>query len=102
MGIKGHSLGGYCILVRVTIAVMTRRPKQLGEERVNLAYTFPSLFPTEGNQDKNSNWAGNWRPETTQRLWSSTAYWLAPHGLLSLLSFKTQDHQHRVALPTMG
>ena len=23
------------------------------------------------------------------------AYWLSPHGLLSLLSYKTQDHQSR-------
>ena len=29
-----------------------------------------------------------------QRPWS-IAYWLAPHGLLNLLSYRTQDHQSR-------
>ena len=28
-----------------------------------------------------------------QRLWRGAAYLLAPHGLLSLLSYRTQDHQ---------
>ena len=31
-----------------------------------------------------------------------TAYWLAPHGLLSLLSCRTQDHSTGMAPPTMG
>jgi hypothetical protein len=30
-----------------------------------------------------------------QRLWKSDAYCLAPHGLLSLLSYTTQDLQTR-------
>jgi hypothetical protein len=31
-----------------------------------------------------------------QRPWRRAAYyWLAPHGLLSLLSYRTQDHQPR-------
>lgn len=30
-----------------------------------------------------------------QRLWRSAVYLLAPHGLLSLLTYSTQDHQHR-------
>ena len=28
-----------------------------------------------------------------QRPWREAAYWLASHGLLSLLSYRTQDHQ---------
>lgn len=39
--------------------------------------------------------AGTWRQELTQRSWRDTAYWLAPQGLLSLLSYRTQDHQRR-------
>jgi hypothetical protein len=27
--------------------------------------------------------------------WRSAAYWLAPHGLFSLYSYKTQDHVPR-------
>ena len=30
-----------------------------------------------------------------QRLWRGAAYWLAPHGLLGLLSYRTRDHQPR-------
>ena len=39
--------------------------------------------------------AGTWRQELKQRPWRSTDYWLAPHGLLSLLSYSYQDHQPR-------
>lgn len=31
----------------------------------------------------------------------SLAYWLAPQGLLSLISYSIQDFLHRVAPPTM-
>lgn len=38
-----------------------------------------------------------------QRSWRGTAcYWLAPHGLMDLLSNRTQDRQDRVAPPTMA
>jgi len=30
-----------------------------------------------------------------QIAWRGAAYWLAYHGLLSLLSYRTQDHQPR-------
>ena len=36
-----------------------------------------------------------WRQELKQRPWRGAAYWLAPHGLLSLLSYRPQDHQPR-------
>jgi uncharacterized protein Veg len=42
--------------------------QHLGEERVNLAYTFTSVFITEGSQDRNSNKAGTWRQALMQRL----------------------------------
>lgn len=48
------------------------------EEGVNLAYTSPALFITEGVR------AGTWMKEV--------AYWLAPHGLPSLLYCRIQDH----------
>jgi hypothetical protein len=34
----------------------------------------------------------NLKQELMQRPWRNTACWLAPHGLLSLLSYTTQDH----------
>ena len=36
-----------------------------------------------------------------QRPWMGAAYWLAPHGLFSLLSYTTPDHQPRSA-PTQN
>jgi hypothetical protein len=30
-----------------------------------------------------------------QRPWKDAAYWLAPHGLFSLLSYRIQEHQPR-------
>jgi len=47
------------------------------------------------NQDRNSNRAETRRQELMQRPWRGAEYWLAPHGLLHLLSHGTQDHQPR-------
>lgn len=41
---------------------------------------------TRGSQGR------NWEQKLKQTPWQSTAYWLAPHGSLSLLSCTTQDH----------
>jgi hypothetical protein len=38
---------------------------------------------------------GSWRQELTQRPWRGVAYWLASHGLRSLLFYTTQNHQLR-------
>ena len=53
------------------------------------------LFITEGNQERNWNRAWTWRQEPTQRPQRSAAYWLTSHGLLSILSYRTQDYQSR-------
>ena len=37
-----------------------------------------------------------------QRLWRGAAYWLAPHGLLSFLSYRTQDYQPRDGITHRG
>jgi len=38
---------------------------------------------------------GTWGHELMQRPWRRDAFWLASPGLLSLFSYKTQDHQPR-------
>jgi hypothetical protein len=69
--------------------------KQVGEERVYSAYTSTLLFIIRGSQDWNSSRTGTWRQELMQRPWRDAAYWLASPGLLSLLSYTTQNYQPR-------
>jgi hypothetical protein len=80
----------------------TMTQKQVGEERVYFAYISISIFIIEGNQDKNSIRAGTWRQELMQRPWRSAAYWLTPHGLLSLLSYRIQNLQPRNGPTQLG
>ncbi|KAM7325014.1 hypothetical protein ACRRTK_015267 [Alexandromys fortis] len=50
---------------------------------------------TENSEGRNSHRAGIWRQELMQRPWKGAAYRLAPHGLLNLSPYRTQDHQPR-------
>jgi hypothetical protein len=70
--------------------------KQLGEERVYSAYTFTSQFIIKRSQGRNSSKAGTWSQELMKRPQRGTAHWLVPHGLLCLLSYRTQEHWLRV------
>ena len=72
--------------------------KQLGEERVYSTYTAP--FITKGMQDRNTTRAGSWRQELMQTPWREAAYWFASHGLLSQLSYRTQNTSPGMAPPT--
>ena len=76
--------------------------EQVVEESVYLAYISILLFIIEVSQDGNSNRAGTWRQELMQKPWRGAAYWLAPHGLFSLLSYRTRTTSPGVAPPTMG
>jgi len=69
--------------------------EQVSEEKVYSAYTSTLLLISKGSWDRNSNRTGSWRQELRHWLWSDTAYCLAPHVLLSLLSYRTQNHQRR-------
>ena len=67
----------------------------LGGGGIYSVYTSTALFITEGSQGRNSSRVGTWRQELMQRPWRDAAYWLAHHGLLSQLSYRTQIHQPR-------
>jgi hypothetical protein len=69
--------------------------KEVGEERVYSVYTSTLLFITKESQGRNSYRAGTWRQELMQRPWRDVLYWLASPGLLSLLSYRTQDYHPR-------
>ena len=60
----------------------------LKEERGYLAYI-------PGHSALREAKAGTWRQELKQRLRKNTADRLAPHGLLSLLSYIARDHMLR-------
>jgi hypothetical protein len=62
--------------------------KQVGEERVYLAYTSILLFITKGSQ------------ELMQRPWRDVLYWLASPGLLNLLSYRTKTTSPEMVPPT--
>jgi hypothetical protein len=82
------------VLGRVSTAAM--KPWGLKASRGGcLAHASISLFIIKGSQVRNSIRPGTWRQELMRRPWRCAAYWLAPHGLLSLLSFRCQDHQPR-------
>ena len=66
-------------------------------------YIYPESQSTEGGPPRQELKRGRtWRQEPMQRPWRGAAYWLVPQGLLSLLSYRIQDHSSEVALPTMG
>jgi hypothetical protein len=67
----------------LSIAVIKTMTKgNLGRE----VYFFLQLKSfIEGSWDRNSSRTGTWRQELMQRPRRSAAYWLALHGLLSLL-----------------
>jgi hypothetical protein len=70
------------VLYRVFTAVIEHHDQeQLGKERI---YFILQLIVHQSEEELK---AGTWRQELMQRLWRGAAYWLAPHGFFSLLSF---------------
>ena len=64
---------------------------QVGEERVYSAYTSILLFITK--EVRTGTQAGQEAGADAEAM--EECYWLASPGLLSLLSFRTQDYQTR-------
>jgi hypothetical protein len=67
--------------------------KQVGEERVYSAYTFHIAFDHQRKSGLGLKQVR--KQELMQRPWRDVLYWLACSGLLSLLSYRTQDCQPR-------
>ena len=85
----------FSVLLRVITAARKHHDqKQLGQERVEFKLTFPGNSPSlrEGRagQGRNKNRPGTWRQEL-----KGASYWFAPNSLLSLLFYRTQNHQPR-------
>jgi hypothetical protein len=71
--------------------------KQVGEERVYSAYTSTLLFITEGRTGTEAGQEAGADAEAMD-----VPYWLASPGLLSLLSYRTQDYQPRDSIILNG
>ena len=82
--------------------MMKHSKKQVGEERVYLAYTSTFLFITEGCQDRNSNRAGSQRQELMQRPCRGAIYWVTSHGLFIPPYYRTHDHLSRDSTTHQG
>jgi hypothetical protein len=67
--------------------------KQVGEERVYSAYTSMLLFITK--EVRTGTQAGQEAGADAEAMEGDVLYWLASPGLLSLLSYRTQDYQPR-------
>jgi hypothetical protein len=63
---------------------------KVGEKRIYLAYSSTLLFITKGSELKRGS-RMDVGPDTVAM--KGTAFWIVPHGFLSLLSSRTQDHQ---------
>jgi hypothetical protein len=79
---------------------MTKRYR--GGETLFGLHMSTSLLIIERSQGRNSGRAGTKRQELMQKPWKGVTYWHVPHVLLSLLSYRTQDHQSRGSTTTMG
>jgi hypothetical protein len=74
--------------------------KQVGEERVYLAYTSILLFITKRKSGLELKQVR--KQERMQRPWRDVLYWLASPGLLSLLSYRTKITSPEMVPPTRG
>jgi hypothetical protein len=67
--------------------------KQVGEERVYSAYTSHTAVHPQRKSELELKQVR--KQELMQRPWRDVTYWLTSPGLLSLLSYRTQDYQPR-------
>jgi hypothetical protein len=74
--------------------------KKHGEERVYSAYIFHIAVHHQRKSGLELKQVR--KQELIQRPWRDVTYWLASHGLLSLLSHRTQDYQPRNGTTSNG
>jgi hypothetical protein len=72
--------------------------KQVGEERVYLAYNSILLFLSPRKSGLELKQVR--KQELMQRPWRDVPYWLASPGLLSLLSYRTKTTSPEMVPPT--
>ena len=85
---------GFCSCTNI----MTK--KQVGEERVYLAYT--SILAVHHQRKSGLELKQVRELELMQRPWRDVRYWLASPGLLSLLSYRTKTTSPEMVPPRRG
>jgi hypothetical protein len=80
------------VLVRVSIPAQTSGPRSKLKRKGLIQLTPPHCCSSPKEVRTR---LGTWRQELMQRPWRDVTYCLASPGLLSLLSYKTQDYQTR-------
>ena len=90
--LRSKGAQGLCLSQGLYSCTNITTKKQVGEERVYSAYTSTLLFITKevGTGTHTGQEAG-----ADAEAMEGAAYWLASPGLLSLLSYRTQDPQPR-------
>jgi hypothetical protein len=81
--------------VRVTTAMKNTMTKTAQGGKGLFSLHFHIAVHHCRKSGRNSNRAGTLRKELMQKSWRGAAYWLAPYGLFSLLSYRTQDRLPR-------
>ena len=76
------------------MALLSQIKSKLEKKRF-IWLTLPQHFIIEGTQDRNSNQGRSLEAGADAEAMEGAAYCLASRGLLSLLSYRTQDYQPR-------
>ena len=90
----------WCLRVSIASTMHNDQKASWGESE-SFAYPSTSPFIIEGCQDTNPSRGETWRQEPMQRSWRGAACWIASHGLLSLLSYRTRTTSPGMAPSTM-
>jgi hypothetical protein len=86
----GTQLWSLSVLVRVSIPAQTSGPRSKLGRKGFIQLTLPYCCSSPRKPVKQVR-----KQELMQRPWRDVTYWLASPGLLSLLSYRTQDYQLR-------
>ena len=77
-------------LVRIAIALM----KHHEQSNLRMKRFIHLILPQHSSSSEKVR-GETWRQELKKEAMEGSAHWLAPHGLLSLLSYRTQGYQPR-------
>jgi hypothetical protein len=84
-----------CYCLRISIAAMKHHDQKASWGGKSLIGLHFHIVPHHQRKSGQSSRVDTWKQELIQMPWRGAAYWLAFHGLLSLLSCRTEDLESR-------